>query len=645
MRILTTALLGALALALAVVIYFIDRKPVEGRDAAARANVLVRFEAESIDQMVIENSGGKTVMKKRGAYWFFDSPETDRAHSGKVSVLLDQLNHLSILDRVTRKEISSNPELSSKKLGFSDETAIHVHLSETKKKGGGQPHQYRVTLGLASERANTLYARSSDEDDGAFVVDGNPRKFLESPLEAMRDRQLLGVPVEGIVQMVISSSKGEIALQRKITQPTSNWALLRPLKTWANEDKMDQLLADLSGLQIEEVVPNSSGAFQIPHPLPDHAVMIRIAVFGMEKAVTIFLEEKKTAGDGKADQAAPPVLEARVSDRPYTYLVRSPFLKNLPTAPNDLRDRHLARIPIQNLQSITIQSRIDPVVFLKAERLPEGLIRWDVNVGEHLVPANLGAVKSLVNGVNEAAIVRFVSDTAEGITEYGLDPPARRVAFQVLYPGKPDAAGKTGPPRVVIRTLKLGWKEGDEEHLFANFEGEPYVYELDPTFVGLIPTHPIKWRSLNVMSFNAFHLKKIVKEMSGQSPVVMDYDYRRDAWKATRGGRDITSSMDIGGLRKLRDRLGAFTAAGWYLSLAKAYAALETPSVKFTIVTSELDPATNESHDVTRVLKLAPAAGNLYFGQIEESPDVFFVDKKMYENLIAPVTSSRIQAP
>ncbi len=645
MRILTTAILGASALVLAVLIYLVDQKPEVGRQAASLANVLVRFEPNLIDRIVISVAGQETVMERRSGYWFFVSPEIDRVDPDSAAVLLDQLNHLSIIDRFTEEEASSSQELKEGGgLGFDEETAIRIEFSGPVKAGGKERHKQQITLGAASPRAKTLYAKSSGHEGEILVVDGNPRRFLESPLESIRDRRLLGAPVEGIVQILINSSKGELALQRRITEPRTAWALVRPLQTWANKDRLDQLLADLAGLQIEEVVKDSEGKFEIPNPLPDDAVVIQLRIFGMENPMSIFIREKKKTGK-EGEQSGPPILEARVSDRPFTYLVRSNMLEKIPTSADDLRDRHLARIPIQNLDSITIQSRIDPLVFLKADRLANGLIRWDVNVGNKLVPANLGEIQRLVKGMNESAILDFVSDSPDKISEYGLDPPARRVIFKVFYPGEPTASGEPGPPKEVIRALKLGWKEGDEQRLYANFDGEPYIYELDPTFVGLIPTHPIKWRSLKVMTFNSFHLKKITKEMPGQSKVVLEYDYRRDIWTGTRNGKDISSSVDIGSVRKLRDRLGSLSAVGWYLSLAQAYSALEKPSAKFTIVTSELDPATNESREVTRVLELVSAAGELYFGRIEGSPDVFLIDKKTYGNLIRPVTSSRIQAP
>jgi len=261
------------------------------------------------------------------------------------------------------------------------------------------------------------------------------------------------------------------------------------------------------------------------------------------------------------------------------------------------------------------------------------------------VPANFAEVSALVNAVNEAAIREFTSDSAENLTEYGLNPPARRVIFNLVFTGVPLEDGSPGQVQQLSRVLNLGWREGDEERLYANFEGEPYVYQLDPTFVTHIPTHPIKWRSLSVLTFNPMHLKSITREMPEKENLKLDYDYRRDRWAASRSGVDATASLDIPSARRLRDRLGALTASGWYLSLGPAYEALETPSARFKMVTTELDRATNEPIEVTQIVTLAPASTNLYFGRIEGSPDVFFLDHETYRDLIRPVTTARISNP
>lgn len=634
MRISTTALLGLTVIVLAIVTTVLERQPETGRKAAALANVLIRLDPESVERIEVEKGTTKTVLIRREGFWFFSEPEEDRVDAGLVLGILDKINHLNVVDTM----IPDDGELSPEKVGVTGEESIKVTLSGSGKGEGKVNFSETVVFGLEAPRAESVYARREGGKSDIFVVDGNPRPWLESPLEALRDRRILGAPVETVVQLVIRQAKGEMALQRRITPPEQDWALVQPLNTWANREALDRLLTAIGGLRIEEVVIDAKANEAIPNPLPEKSAVLQLQVYGVEKPLNIYLKEVP-GGEGGL-----PLVEARVSDRPAVFRLRSDILSKLPGSANDLRDRVLARIPLEYLDTITVQSRIDPLVYLKADRSSETPF-WEVKLNNKLVPANFAGVSSLVEAVNDAAILNFVSDTAENLVEFGLNPPARRVGFKLVFPGQPLPDGSPGQVQELTRVLNLGWKGNDEKRLFANFEGEPYVYELDPTFINVIPTHPIKWRSLNVLSFNPIHLRSITRDLPDKENLKLDYDYRRDGWKAWRSGDDVTQTLDVAAARRLRDRLGSLTASGWYLSLGPAYEALQNPSAQFNIVTSELDPAINEAKEVTYLVKFAPSAANLYFGQIEGSPDVFFLDEKAYNDLIRPVTTARASNP
>lgn len=633
MRIATTAVLGAAALALGAAIHRVDDAPVSGRRAAELANVLVRFAPESVDRVTVERGAERAVLTKRQGAWYFSEPEEDRVDATLALALLDRINHLGIVEDLGKEGAVPDPA----PLGLEGDRAIRVTLSGE----GGEgldPVAETIVLGLEAPRSGSIYAKRGGGGGGVFVVDGNVRPWLENPLAALRDRKLLAAPVGAVVQLVIRQASGEIALQRRITPPKQDWALAAPLVSWADREAMDELLTAIGGLLVEEVVEDAPATGEIPNPLPADAVVLQAQIYGIEQPLTLYLRKVGDSEDGR------PVLEARASDRPAVYRFKSGFLATLPKSPNDLRDRTLARIPLEHLESIKIQSRIDPLVDLRAERSGPNL-SWKVALGNKLVPANGNEVDALVTAVNEAAIQRFVSDEAADLAAYGLVPPQRRILFDLKFPGEPLADGSPGPPRQVARALNLGWKEGEEQRLYANFEGEPHLYELDPTFLNLIATHPVKWKSLNVLAFNPVHLVSITRETPEKENLKLDYDYRRDQWSASRSGVDVTNSLDPASARRLRDRLGSLAASGWYLTLAPAYEALQNPSLTLTLVTRELDRATNEPVEQTRVVKFAPFSANLFFGRIDDSPDVFFLDHETYRDLLRPVTTARAPLP
>lgn len=635
MRVVTTAILGVFVIVLAIVIRVVDHVPVSGEDAASSANVLVRFPIEGVENILIERGPAKVEIVRRGVQWFFSDPEKDRVDSAAMGKLLDELNYLTRID-----QIDPSDNLSGTQLGLEGDEAIRVVVTGKNKEGDKVSES--LVLGTEAPRSNSIYAKREGSKE-IYVVDGNPRRWIEAPLQTLRDPRLLSVPVEAVVQLAIRRPEQSFSLQRRITPPKQDWILTSPLKAWAGLEEMDQLMADLAALQIAEVRQDENLSEKIPDPLPDKSAFLQMQVFGVEKPLTLFLEEV----EAPPVQGAPAMVEARISDRPYVYRIQSRILESLPEGANDLRSRTLAKIPGNYLDTIVIEHLIDPTVLLKSEQSENGL-RWDVRIANKLLPANQRDVLRMINGVNEARILTFASDTADDLSSFGLDRPERRVTFAMKFPGQRQSDGTMGQVQEMNRVLRLAWGKGEQRNLYAHFEGEPYIYEVDPTLLNLIPTHPIKWRSLTVLSFSAFSLRSITREIPGREQLKLAYRYQTDRWEAYRNGADVSVTLDEASARRLGERLGDLKARGWYLSLAQAYEALQEPDAEFTVVTSELDPAIGEPVDKTYKIRFAksgivvpPSSDPLYFGQVEGSPDVFFIDPETYGNLIRPVTTSR----
>ncbi|MEM7698760.1 MAG: DUF4340 domain-containing protein [Verrucomicrobiota bacterium] len=624
MRLINTAILGLVAIVLGIVIHFVDQKPDVGARAAQLANVLVRFPIEQIEMLKIAKGDRLVVAEKMGGGWFFTAPEQDRADAPLIQALLDQINNLPLADTLESGEIEGS--------GLSDRETIRVRLFSDDEK---EPVA-SFALGGEAPKDNALYA-SRDGDSAVHVIDaGTLRPWLELPLLTLRDRNVLGAPVERVVQLVVRQPTGQIALQRRITQPPSDWAIADPIQVWADPDKVDRLLSELAAIQFDEVLPDAPADADLPNPLPENSALVQLMVYGVEQPLTLFLRQ---VAEPAEDDPLPRV-EVRMSDRPSVYRLSSDFLANLPETPNEIRSRALAPIPREYLESIAIQSRIDPDVVLFAQQTENGP-RWRLKDQNRLREANNNLVGSLIDGVNDAAILEFVSDEATDLETYGLVPPARRVTFNLKVPGQADESGDPAPPQQLSRVLNLGWQDAEDARLFASFEGEPHVYELDPGFLSLVPSHPLKWRSLSVLSFNSFQLRGIKREVVGREPLELAYNYQIDQWDATRGGESIRGILDRSSARTLRDRLGSLTAATWNLSLASAYEALAEPSAVFTIATSELDRATGEPVDSETIVRFAKSSTDrLYFGQVDGQPDVFMIDQSLYQELIEPITGT-----
>ncbi|MCB1093688.1 MAG: DUF4340 domain-containing protein, partial [Verrucomicrobiae bacterium] len=258
---------------------------------------------------------------------------------------------------------------------------------------------------------------------------GNPGKYFEDPVTALRDRHLFLAPADQVVQITVRTPKGEIEMKRKIVPPVADWTLTKPLQTLADRKGIEALLAGLAAIRVESVLASGDLPGPAPRPVPDGSVVLELWRYGVDTPLTLFLSPPKTPStETDPESKEPPLIEARVSDRPAVFLVRSRLLETLPATPNGFRDPHLARIPPQVVFGIAIESRGNPPVVLKTARTPEG-VRWFSQRNGTEEAANEVQIFELIKAINEEEVIAFVSDTADRLAEFNLDPPALQIAI------------------------------------------------------------------------------------------------------------------------------------------------------------------------------------------------------------------------
>ncbi len=672
MRPLTTLLLFLTSVVLGVVIWWSERDlrqaptSADGDDSGV---ALLRLEPDTIGKIVIKRPGGETVLGRKDGYWFIESPVADRADPEVMESLLDLLSHLTVLDQIPVDDIGSREELQPEALGLTGEQVIRVELFSGPAEGEEAPEEpaHVVLLGNPTPLTNSLYARVPEDEDrpDVYVVDGNPRKLLDDPVAALRDRHLFLAPTEQIVEIVVKTPRGDIEIKRKITPPTADWTLVRPLQTRADLERIDKLLAALTALRVEEVIESGDLPGPPPNPVPDGSVALQLRRYGVEEPLTIYLNPAREdkADDEEAGRALP-LVEARVSDRPAVFELRTDLLDSLPTSPNAFRDPHLAAIPLQTVFAIRIDSHANPPVILKTARTPDG-VEWFSQRNGTEEFANRGQIIQLIEAINEEEVLDFVADADTDPAEYGLAQPAVQVAIS-HYERQPDTApdgapaGSAGQLGIAKKVLNLGYVETEvngvpSHRLFASFSGEPFLYEIDPTFAENVPTHPLKWKDLRILAFNPISLRKIVRRRASEgTEIELTYDYRRDDWDATLDGENRKDEINREAVRKIRNTLGALTANRWITPSPQAFQALNTPDAEIEVTLEKVDRATGDARPTTHLLRFAKANEAVsaadrslenYYGRLDDSPDIFQIDYKTYRDLIIPPLGTRVTTP
>jgi len=638
----TTLLLLMTAIGLAIYIGVYERSDVavNGDRKSSSGKALANFDSQSISRLVIEANGTTTELKRHAIYWIFSKPINDRASAQTVNSVLDQLSHLSIQDQLRPAELINSPELSDDALGFNEQDAVKVSLFQTNEAGEEIDDPVSVLiLGKPAPLTNALYARVESDPERAaqtFVVSGAPRQYLTSPIDALRDRSLLGIPTEQVTRVVVRTAGGDVEVTRKITPPQIDWTLTKPLQTRADSEMMETFLNRLSGLQISEVIEENASSSTLPSQIPSGAARVDFNVHGWEQPVSIYLSQKPDSDDETAaNDPQAQKLVARVSTRPGVYEIRSSLLAEIPDSPAEFRDPHLARIPAQYLHRIAIISRTDPNIQLFSENSAEG-VRWYSARSGQKDRANVDRLKRMLNAINEGRVLDFIQIEPGELEKYGLKSPELRIVFNF----HPQQAAAGASPEAEVqgqqRILQFG-RSTDENTLFANFVDEPWVYQIDPTIRSTIPSHPLKWRDLKVLNFNLIGLKKIELERRGNASLSLNYDYATDAWSGEEGGVPLTpGSLDINRTMLLARTLGSLTAIDWITNLQTAYQLLDDPDLTISLTRREIDPLTNTMKPVIDKLRFAEAPVGGYYGNIVGSPDVFLIDRETYRDIVIP---------
>ena len=663
----TTLVLLIVAFSLSIWITVKEKRaPIGDSSTSSTGKLLAKFDPNAVTRIIIESGAeDKTLaeLHRHAIYWIFDSPITDRASAPTVGAALDQLGHLNILDELRPAELLNSPELTDESLGFGTSDTIRVRLfagedsADDPEGDGDKPSETElatIVLGKSAPLANSLYARIEGDSSRAartYVVSGSPRQYLNDPVAILRDRSLIGVPTEQIVGVTVRTASGEVEVSRRIEPPSTGWNIQRPLQTRADAAMMEEFLARLVGLQITDVTSETAPSSTLPNQIPTGAARIDLQVHGWDRPLSLYVSEKAAAADAtdggpevNSGNPQAPRLAVQVSTRPGVYELQSSLLTDLPDSAAEFRDPYLARIPAQLLHSITIVSRNDPNVELARELTPQGIGDWYSKRNRKKERANKDRLARMITAINTGKVIDFLSSEPDELDQYGLRSPELRIAFNLLVP-KLNADGTVviAPPsggslKTQQRILQFG--RTDENTLFANFVGEPWVYQVDPSIRSAIPSHPLKWRDLKVLNFYLNSLSSVERtggSDSGADKLAFDYDFANDQWQVVADGTPLPATrIDRARTKTFAETLGSLEAVDWITNLRTAYDLLEDPLLEISVTRREIDRLTNEMTNVTVQLKFAKAHLG-YYGQIVGSPDVFRIPNETFGNLTAPL--------
>ena len=310
----------------------------------------------------------------------------------------------------------------------------------------------------------------------------------------------------------------------------------------------------------------------------------------------------------------------RFAPRGAVYTLPKKIEEALNTKPADLRDYHLVRVDTNVLDRITIDVPGKGKTVLARK---DG--NWTI-ANRNNAPADSGAVRRLIDTLQNERVTKFVEDVASTLPKYGLDKPRLQLTFS-SFASENTAETKAGEQP--FATLAFGKEDGD--NVYARLTDEPFVVAARRGLVDQIPADPLQWQELSIFKFKPDQIHRVSvatdKELSLERG-------ENNQWHWLKG----TGQIDGTNVQSLLNTLSSLHAVRW-LGATKPQDGLEKPQLTLAFTTS---PDNKASH--TLVIG-APANDGTWCAHVDGREGTFVITNSVLNSLRLPLMAQLSPTP
>ncbi len=581
-------------------LFLVERNSSNTADAAREAQNVVNFSREKIDGIVIQNGDDKIDIRRHEDKWRLETPIKDQADTSAVSSLLSDLENWQKDATISAKEMDTD------KSKLSDYGLAQPKL-RLKLSGENAPPE--IWFGKQAALEGKMYVRFANSKE-TFLVNESVKKAIEKKAEDFRDRKLTDLIMAQVVRVVVKTPAGEMELQKK----GDHWDIVKPLHTRANDQKVGDLIAQVTTARIQQFVADDKGDL---HP------------YGLAEprgSITLFTQDDKPGAPGQTLQLGgvpendKEEVYVRFPSRGFVYTLPKKVEELLNAKPDELRDHHLVRIDTKILDRITIDApgKGKTVLGRKDED-------WTI-ASRNNAPANSNEVRRLIDTMQNEQVTKFVEDVASNLPKYGLDKPQLTVTFS-SFASENTAETKAGEQP--FASVAFGRIEGND--VYARVGDEPFVVTVRRTLLDEILTDPLKWQDLTIFNFKPDQIHRITVKADKEFELLRGAN---NQWTWAKGSGPINQVN----LQSLLTDLAGLHAVGWIGGTLPGHG-LDKPQLVVTFTTSPDDKAI---HKLT-VGGTAPN-GN-WFAKADERDGTFTVSGADLNTLKLPLAGQASPTP
>ena len=608
MKTRTTLLLLILTVGLGLWIKYFESKKPNTAEAQREAGNVVNFDREKLEGIVIQNGDDRIELRRQNGKWRLTEPVKDQADGAAVDNLIGDIDTWRRDGTVPAKEVTADK-------GRMNEFGLVQPKLRIRLIGPNAPPE--ILFGKDAALEGKMYVRLADSKD-VIIAAQSVRTDISKKPDDFRDRKLTDLTTAQVTRTVLKSPAGEIELAKK----NEHWEIVKPLEARGDDQKVDDLLAQVTNARIQEFVADDRGdlhTYGLSEPRGS------ITIYGADdksasRTGSSRGEEGRTLQLGAVAEKMKDAIYARFLPRNAVYALPKKTEEILTVRPNDLRDRHLVRLDTNNLDRINLEATGQPKIVLARKDQ-----NWTIS-SRNNQPANGDEVRRLIDTLNDQQVTRFVADTASELPKYGLDHPQLRLTFSSFAS---ENTAETAAGEHPFLTLSFGKVEGDD--VYARVGEEPFIVAVNHELLGQVWIEPTQWQELSVFKFAPNEIHRISRMTNHEESLVRSGP---QTWQWSKG----EGAMDNADLQSLLNTLASLRAVRWVGATNPAQG-FDKPTLVLIFTTSPDDKAT---HKLTIGHRTDDA---MWFAKVDGRDGTFVVSDPDFGAFKLPLTKATAASP
>src|SRR3954452_11034425 len=500
-----TLILAIIALGGVAYFRFFEMKRPSTEEARRQSQNVVNVDRTKIDGIVIQNGDQKIEIRRSDNKWRLEMPIKDQADSALVETLLSDVENWPKEGTIPAEEIDSDKS----KLA---EYGLNNPKLKLKLLGHDRPPE--ILFGKDAAMEGRMYVRFQNSKE-TFLAGQSVKKDIDKKPEEFRDRKLTDLSNAQVRRVVLKTPAGEIELEKKDT----HWEILKPLRARADDQNVNDLISQVTSAHIGQFVADDRGDLR-PYGLAEPRGSITLFDQEQKKNQKVEIGESiKVAGREDKGQTlqigAIPEKEkdqvyVRFAPRGSVYTLPKKIEEILNTKPAELRDDHLVRIDTNILDRITIEAPGKTKTVLTRK---DG--NWAI-ANRNNAPADAGAVRRMIDALQNERVTKFVEDVASNLPKYGLDKPQLQLTFS-SFASENTAETKAGEQP--FATIAFGKGEGDL--VYARLGDEPFILAVRKSLIDNVYSDPLQWQDLAVFNLKPEEVHQITSKSTNQEQTIV----------------------------------------------------------------------------------------------------------------------------